>query len=112
MKVGKSELDDENLSKLGNMISVCAGLITVDEKNNIIQLVHYTTQEFFQRTQRDWFPEADVEIANVYITYLLFDAFEAGFCRSNEEFEARIQFNPLYDYAARNWGHYLRESDG
>ena len=35
-------------------------------------------------------------------------AFETGFCPTDEEFEARLQLNPLYDYAARNWGHHAR----
>ena len=38
------------------MVSVCAGLVTVDEESDIIRLVHYTTQEFFERTQNIWFP--------------------------------------------------------
>ena len=42
------------------------------------------------------------------VTYLSFDAFETGFCPTDEEFEARLRLNPLYDYAARNWGHHAR----
>jgi hypothetical protein len=42
------------------------------------------------------------------VTYLSFDAFETGFCQTDEEFEARLQLNALYDYAARHWGHHAR----
>ncbi|KIX02772.1 uncharacterized protein Z518_08714 [Rhinocladiella mackenziei CBS 650.93] len=111
VEVGEPEFDDDNLPDIGDMISVCAGLVTVDAESNIIRLVHYTTQEFFERTQKDWFPKAEADIANVCISYLSFEKYESGFCRSNEEFEARLQTDPLYDYAARNWGHHLRESD-
>jgi hypothetical protein len=48
VEVGKPELDEENLSKIEYMVSVCAGLVTVDEDSNIIRLVHYTTQEYFE----------------------------------------------------------------
>jgi len=109
VEIGEPELDNENLPEIEDMLSVCAGLVIVDEESNIIRLVHYTTQEFFERTQRDWFPEVESDIANVCITYLSFDFFEAGFCQSDEEFEIRLQSNPLYDYAARHWGHHLRK---
>src|SRR5207248_2741294 len=33
-------------------------------------------------------------------------AFGTGFCPTDEEFEARLQSNAFYDYAARNWGHH------
>jgi hypothetical protein len=46
---GESELDEENLPEIEDMVSVCAGLVTVDEKSEIIRLVHYTTQEYFER---------------------------------------------------------------
>lgn len=111
VEVGEPKLDNENLPEIGDMVSVCAGLVTVDE-SNIIRLFHYTTQEFFERTQKVWFPKAEADIANVCITCLSFDIFGCGFCRSDEEFDARLQSNPLYDYAARNWGHHLRKLDG
>ena len=57
---------------------------------------------------RKRFPNAKTDIAKTCITYLSFDAFEAGFCSTDEEFETRLHSNPLYDYAARNWGHHAR----
>jgi ankyrin repeat protein len=42
------------------------------------------------------------------VTYLSFNAFETGFCPMGEEFEARLQSHPLYNYAAQNWGHHAR----
>ena len=51
VEVGEPELDEENLPQIEDMVSVCAGLVTVDEESNIIRLVHYTTQEYFEQTQ-------------------------------------------------------------
>src|SRR5436309_1413742 len=106
VEIGESELDEENLPEIEDMVSVCAGLVTVDEESNIIRLIHYTTQEYFERTWTSWFPNAQRDIATTCVTYLTFDAFEAGFCSTDEAFETRLQLNPLYDYAARNWGHH------
>jgi ankyrin repeat protein len=108
VEISTSELDEENLPEIEDIVSVCAGLVTVDEKSNIIRLVHYTTQEYFERTQISWFPGAQRDIAATCVTYLSFDAFETGFCLTDEEFEARLQSNALYDYSARNWGHHAR----
>jgi ankyrin repeat protein len=108
VEIGESEFDEENLPEIEDMISVCAGLVTVDEESDIIRLVHYTTQDYFERTQRVWFPDVQRDIVTTCATYLSFDAFETGFCSTNEEFEARLRLNPLYDYAAQNWGYHAR----
>ena len=104
VEVGEHELDDENLPEIEDVVSVCAGLVSVDQESDIIRLVHYTTQEFFERTQIDWFPDAQEDIAVTCITYLSFDIFGSGSCSSDNELEARLRENPLYNYAARNWG--------
>ena len=106
--VGDSKLDEDNLERTERIISVCAGLATIDEESGIIRLVHYTTQEYFERTQRQWFPDAQTNITTICISYLSFDQFKSGICQNDAEFEQRLQLNRLYDYAAHNWGHHAR----
>ncbi|KFY70028.1 hypothetical protein V499_09532 [Pseudogymnoascus sp. VKM F-103] len=108
IEVGESELDEENLLEIEDMVSVCAGLVTIDDETSIIRLVHYTTQEYFERTWINWFPNAEIDITETCVTYLLFTTFETGFCPTDEDFEVRLQLNPLYSYAAQNWGHHAR----
>lgn len=98
------ELDEDNIPDIEDMVSVCAGLVTVDEESNIVRLVHYTTQEYFERIREDWNPRAQQEIASACLTYLSFKTFRAGSCPSNEDFEHRLTRNPFLDYAARHWG--------
>ncbi|KAH6668467.1 hypothetical protein B0J14DRAFT_518928, partial [Halenospora varia] len=100
VNIGDPCLDKENLREIDDMVSVCAGLVTVDEESNIIRLVHYTTQEYFERTAKRWFPDAETDISMTCVTYLSFDASKTRFCRTDKEFEARLQENALYDYAA------------
>ena len=38
------ELDEDNLPEMDEVLSACAGLVTVDEDSGIVRLVHYTTQ--------------------------------------------------------------------
>src|SRR6185503_5211905 len=99
VEVGEQELDIENLPQIEDMVSVCAGLVTVDKESSIIRLVHYTTQEYFERTQRYWFPNAEADITTICATYLSFSTFESGFCLTDDDFEERMQSNNLYDYA-------------
>jgi Ankyrin repeats (3 copies)/Ankyrin repeats (many copies) len=110
VEVGDSELDEENLPQVEDMVSVCAGLVTIDEESGIIRLVHYTAQEYFERTQGQWFPDAQANITAICVTYLTFDEFESGICQNDEKFEQRLQLNKLYDYAAHYWGHHAREA--
>jgi ankyrin repeat protein len=108
VEVGCSALDERNLVEIEVMVSACAGLVTFDREMDIIRLVHYTTQEYFERTQKTWFPDVERDIATTCVTYLSFNAFATGFCPTDEEFEARLRLHPLYDYAARNWGYHAR----
>jgi Ankyrin repeats (3 copies) len=106
VEIGEPELDEENLPDVEDIISVCAGLVTVDEESDIVRLVHYTTQEYFERTWVSWFPNAQTDITKTCVTYLSFDSFDIGFCQTDEEFKARLRENVLYDYAAYNWGYH------
>ncbi|KAF4497149.1 hypothetical protein FAGAP_6672 [Fusarium agapanthi] len=99
-------LDKENLPQIDDMISVCSGLVTIDTESGTIRLVHYTTQEYLDRTRDAWFPIAEWEITMTCIRYLSFDVFKGGFCRSEKEYEERLTCNPFYDYASHNWGHH------
>jgi hypothetical protein len=85
-------------------------LVTVDEESNIIRLVHYTTQEYFELTQGKWFPNAMTNVTATCITYLSYPIFDSGFCQTDAEFEERLRLNQLYDYAAHNWGNHACEA--
>ncbi|KAF8856795.1 hypothetical protein BDZ45DRAFT_593729 [Acephala macrosclerotiorum] len=103
------ELDKDNFREIDDTLSVCAGLVTIDEKSQIVRFVHYTIQEYFERTQSQWFPNAEDYITNICVTYLSFSTFGSGCSITDEEFEGRLQLNQLYRYAAQNWGHHAHE---
>jgi hypothetical protein len=75
---GDSELGEDDLLEVDGMVAVCADLVTVDEESGIIRLVHFTTQEYFQKTQARWFPTAEQEISMTCITYLSFSSSRRG----------------------------------
>jgi ankyrin repeat protein len=110
IEVGELELDEDNLPQIEDMVSVCAGLVIVDEQSGIIRLVHYTTQNYFERTQDKWFPSAQAQIATACVTYLSSMVFESGPCLTDDKFEERLRMNPLYDYTAKNWGYHAQSA--
>ncbi|KFZ02648.1 hypothetical protein V500_00038 [Pseudogymnoascus sp. VKM F-4518 (FW-2643)] len=99
-----SEFDEDNICPVEDMVSVCAGLVTIDEESGIIRLVHYTTQQYFKRTQGKWFPQIEADMAAICCTYLSFDKFGGGIWLDDKQLEQREEENVLYSYAAHNWG--------
>ncbi|KAL4903023.1 hypothetical protein BDW74DRAFT_180313 [Aspergillus multicolor] len=108
VEIGQTKLDETNISDVEDIVLVCAGLVIVDEQSNIIRLVHYTAQEYFERTWTEWFPDAQKNIAATCITYLSFDFGEDqhGFLTDSQPKKQAGLFDryPLYRYAAQNWG--------
>ena len=64
-----SSLDLESITEIGLLVSVCAGLVTVDMKSNIVRLVHHTAMEYFDRTRTKWFLNVHDEITQTCVTY-------------------------------------------
>jgi len=62
VEVAQPRLDKDDLMRIEILISLCAGLVTVNQESRIIRLVHYTTQEYFEQTKHCWFPDAEAEI--------------------------------------------------
>jgi hypothetical protein len=54
VRVGDTEPDDENFVRIDEAIALCAGLLTVDTRSNIIRLIHFTTAEYFKRHGAQW----------------------------------------------------------
>lgn len=99
-------LEKDYVPSVDVLQTVCAGLVNINLQTGIICLVHYTTQQYLERTWTSWFPGAQIEITRVCLTYLSFDIFETGPCLSQEGFNTRLKKNVLYDYSAQFWAHH------
>ncbi|KAF3291535.1 hypothetical protein TWF970_000749 [Orbilia oligospora] len=105
-----ASLDRDNISDIDDLISPCLDLVTIDEKSNIVRLIHYTAQEYLEREKELWFLHPHSSIAKVCTIYLSYDVFKSGPCKSEEGLEERLGLNPLYRYATDNLGYHARES--
>jgi len=106
---GDKALNTDNIYEVEDIISVCTGLVTVDEESSIIRLVHYTTQEYFERVRLKWNPGAQEEITVACLTYLSFDTFRSGSCANGEALRRRVAENLFFDYSAHYWSEHLRQ---
>jgi hypothetical protein len=106
---GTCRLDKTNLCPVKDMVSSCAGLITVD--SNIVRLVHYTTQEYFQRRGLKTFEDVQRDIiARSCLTYLSYDVFAEGCIPSWWDLISCPQQNPFFEYAAQNWVYHFQDT--
>jgi hypothetical protein len=103
-------LDRDFLYDVETVLSVCAGLVRLYEKSQVIDLIHKTTRDYFEMTKETWFPNAETDFTATCVTYLSFDEFNSGPCQTYEEFNERLRLYPLYGYAAHNWGHHARKA--
>lgn len=101
---GDTTLDDDNIPNEEVLVSVCAGIVLVQQESATLGLVHYTAQEYFERRGVEHFPSAREEILRSCLTYLMFDEFNSGPCETDEEMENRLEDKPFLKYAAKHWG--------
>ncbi|KAG9494768.1 hypothetical protein J7337_013907 [Fusarium musae] len=92
------------------LVTVCAGLVAVDEAKKTIQLVHYTVQEYINQRPCQLLPVTELDIARACIAYLSFSSFQGGYYARWDGMEDRLKPYPFYHYAAKNWGHHARDS--
>jgi len=106
---GDTELDEEAVNDVDLLVSVCGGIVTIDRESKIVRLVHYTTQQYFERVRIARFPNAHYEIGMSCISYLSFDVFKTGPCHTDEDMDRRLESYSLLRYAAQYWSNHVRE---
>lgn len=110
VKMGEASLNPKYRPSQKLMVDCCLGLVTVDKESSIVRLVHYSVQEFFQEHQEQIFPHSEQTIAEISITYLLFDHFGSGCLNDKSEILALMSKYPFVVYAARCWGSHVRNA--
>ncbi|KAJ7085253.1 ankyrin repeat-containing domain protein [Mycena epipterygia] len=98
-----SEFDPDNLLDIEFILSRCAGLVIADDvpnphRHGYVRLVHYTTQDYLDRTQH--LPSAETDITLTCITYLSFDIFQnSAVIPARDMWPSLGRSHPLLRYA-------------
>jgi hypothetical protein len=71
VEIGETKLVLDNICSKDHMLSVCAGLVTIDKGSDIIRLVHYTTQVYFEQNKTRYFQMPRMTLQNLYCLPLL-----------------------------------------
>ncbi|KAL5341659.1 hypothetical protein BJX70DRAFT_42565 [Aspergillus crustosus] len=94
-------------SDIGNLQSICEGLVEVDSRN-IVRLTHYTAYEYFGRRPPSWLIAAKSHVASMCLTYLSYDIFGSEARKGELTYAARLHEHPFYAYCAEYWGVHVR----
>ncbi|KAJ5625445.1 hypothetical protein N7510_001754 [Penicillium lagena] len=112
IELESSEFDETNITDIEQLTSYCCGLVLVDEQTTEVKLVHYTTQNHFERALKSWFPEILDHITDSCLTYMSYNVFEDDRFEDKEEVKNIPNEYPFYNYSSLNWGHHFREAPG
>jgi len=107
VEVDETVMDEDNFLDTEQILTICAGLVTIDEQSGTVRFIHYTTQEYLQRNREHWLPGAEVETAGICAAYLCLDDLSAGPCSTKQDYDRRVKALPLLNYAAVNWGPHI-----
>lgn len=98
---GATQLNVELCPEPEDLDSLCAGLVVVDHNTEMVRLVHYTAQEYFQ--QKNPFPGAHTALLAACTAYLSFDTFSAQLAIAGFPMWGLLKPHAFYLYAAGFW---------
>lgn len=109
-KPGDRDFNDKRDFHKQNILSSTAGLITIDGERNLVRLVHLTLHEYLRGDdiRKQWFSQAEAEMASACLTCLSFDAFSEQ-TQDNAELEAKIRKYPFVAYASQYWRDHVHD---
>ncbi|KAH6915538.1 hypothetical protein BKA70DRAFT_1557799 [Coprinopsis sp. MPI-PUGE-AT-0042] len=94
------------------LLSVCCGLVSVDEKTKLVRLIHYTTRDAILPRLLELYPTPHTTLAHICIAYLT----KCGFQNYTQEAAAGNRYrdsttllgsDALLAYAYHSWAHHL-----
>lgn len=72
---GDTRLDRSGCHEVKLSLDVCCGLVSIDEEDNVIRLVHYSLQQYLEDKWKTDYPRSKWGIATACLTYLMLDDF-------------------------------------
>jgi hypothetical protein len=64
-----NDVSEEDVQDIEDVVSVCAGLLTVDNENKLVRLVHKSAQEYLTRHRDQRFPSAHASRARICLIF-------------------------------------------
>jgi len=121
-----SQADEKRIPTVSYVLSLCAGLVVIDEINDTVSLFHKTLHDFLEKSHASFFPLGNEAIGKTCVRYLSLDAFADGPCpvvdpaslwsvdKANDRtilYKGRLNRFSLYEYASKYWHDHVRGGD-
>jgi len=109
---GDTDLCRDNFVSQESFLGKCLGLVVIDKQSSTVCLLHKSLQDYLG-TQDDFFEDRHATIAQTCLTYLRFQSViitSKDMANKAEDPGDALHDLALVKYAAREWGHHLRES--
>lgn len=101
---GDKEVDEDLIMEGQSITQLCAGLVIVDQRTNVVNPVHYSTKHYVDDIRAAQFPIFDANITLICATYLTIDTLKGA------KIWEMVQTYPLACYAAQYMGDHARNS--
>jgi hypothetical protein len=105
------ELDPDGITKKANLLAACAGILVYNEETDVVSLVHYTLQEYFDKKASSLFGGAHTKIARTCLTVMLFDQYTKVDVSSTQPSPDTLLNDHLLAYAVDYWGWHEQKSE-
>lgn len=104
------ELDPEGITHKADLLAACAGILVHNRETDIVSLVHYTLQEYFDKKAGSLFREAHANMARTCLTVMLFEQYSNVDLSSAQTSADLLLKQPLFAYAVDYWGWHEQRS--
>ena len=104
VEVGTKDLNPHNTPSIRTLLSCTLGLVTIDEQESTVRLVHFTLQEYFA-AHPNLFITAHSMMAEICLTYLNF----RSICELPTTLDTIPSTTPFLHYATCYWGFHAKK---
>lgn len=101
---GERNLDSDNIIPIADLLSLCAGLVNLDERARTVRLVHYTAHEYFLRNPQKLLHNPHRALADICVSFLGLEEFRtlgsANYQQNYSHLTTNVRHYKFLTYAA------------
>ncbi|MCJ1472374.1 hypothetical protein MMC13_001021 [Lambiella insularis] len=108
MGQSESDFDKDAILNEEDLVGCCAGLVGIEKEHSTVKLVHFSTQEYFERNRGKLPADAQKEIARTCLKYLSFERPPTDIAPRGEDYRVPDHDKPFLEYAVTYWADHVR----
>jgi hypothetical protein len=108
VKDDSGDIEERDLPNIQMLASLCVGLVSLEQENGTVRLVHETTQQHLRSHFRNRNEDGDAEVARICLRYFSSPVLSRPF-ENEQSLGEHLTRYPLSSYASRYWFVHVRE---